>query len=238
MTDPLSEDAAERLELMVQRRLQREPLQLITGTAHFWGLGLHTAPGVLIPRPETERLVELALSRLAGRSSPRVLDVGTGSGAIALALKHERPDATVAATDVSAAALSLAGRNAAQLGLELELLQADLLTGAAADRAAAADLVISNPPYLPAADAGAVSPEVRHDPVTALYAGADGLDLYRQLLKQAAELLKPDAWLLIELDPRNVHAAAEAARDWSIVRVEADLAGRERFLQLSQPRRR
>lgn len=238
MTEPLSEDAAERLEHMVQRRLQREPLQLITGTAHFWGLELHTAAGVLIPRPETERLVELALQRLAGHRAPRVLDVGTGSGAIALAIKHERPDASVAATDVSAAALSLAARNAAQLGLELELLQADLLTGAAADRAAAADLVVSNPPYLPAADSDAVSPEVRHDPATALYAGADGLDLYRQLLQQAAELLKPDAWLLIELDPRNVHAAAAAAHDWSVVRVEADLAGRERFLLLSQPGRR
>lgn len=217
------------LEQSVQRRLAREPLQLIIGSTNFYGLELKVAPGVLIPRPETEVLVELALARVRDISSPLIIDVGTGSGAIALAIKAERPDAEVVATDVSRAALELASENARALGLEVTVRFADLLDGAAA---AEADLIISNPPYLPDADRDLLSPEVQVEPATALFAGADGLDIYRRLLRQALKKMKPGSWLLLELDPRNVAQAAALALGWAETEIEADLTGRKRFLLL------
>ena len=192
---------------------------------------------MLIPRPETELLVELALARLAGTAAPRIVDVGCGSGAIGLALAHERPDALVTGTDISPAALALAARNAQRLGLRLELLQSDLLTAPAVQKAArAAHLIVSNPPYLPAADVHGAFPEVLAEPAEALYSGPDGLEAFRRLLEQAGGLLQAGAALLVELDPRNVRAAAAAAspRLWLPGSVTADLAGRERFLLLER----
>lgn len=231
--EPLSDSQLERLEGWVRRREQREPLQLILGSTQFRGLELRTAPGVLIPRPETELLVEKALARLAGTAAPRIVDVGCGSGAISLALAHERPDAVVTGTDISPAALALAARNAQRLGLHLELLESDLLTAPAVRKAArVAHLIVSNPPYLPAADMHTAFPEVLAEPAEALYSGPDGLETFRRLLEQAGELLQPGAALLVELDPRNVRLAAAAAspRLWFPGSVTADLAGRDRFL--------
>ena len=225
--------ASERLRLLdgLRRRVAREPLQHILGTAPFYGLDLAVDATVLVPRPETERLVERVLEALDGVERPHVLDVGTGSGAIALAVRAERPDATVMATDVVPEAVALARRNAAQLRLDVRVLRSDLLAEAeVAAFAAACDVLVANLPYLPDADAGTLQPEAEHDPALALYAGPDGLRLARRLLRQAARLLPGGALLALELDPRNVHAAARETGAWRETRVERDLAGRERFL--------
>lgn len=228
---PLNTEAAARLEDMVRRREQREPLQYITGTAGFYGLELNADARALIPRFETEVLVELALQKIKGLSSPLVIDVATGSGAIALAIASERPDALVTGSDISERALDLAAENSARTSTPIELIEADLLDGME-ELAREADLIVSNPPYLPEGDRQTVSPEVKRDPPLALFAGEDGLDVFRLLLKQAGRLLKPGAWLLLELDPRNIHAAAELAAGFSEVQIEKDLTGRERFLLL------
>lgn len=229
---PLHSEAVARLKEMVGRRLEREPLQYIIGTAGFYGLELNVDARALIPRFETEVLVELALQKIRDISIPLVIDIATGSGAVALAIAAERPDALVTATDISERALELAAENAARTGLDIELVEADLLDGLE-DLAREADLLVSNPPYLPDSDRQTVSPEVQRDPALALFAGADGLDVFRVLLSQARKLLKPGAWLLVELDPRNVHSAAALADGFSQVHIEKDLAGRERFLLLS-----
>ncbi|HEX7021300.1 MAG TPA: HemK/PrmC family methyltransferase, partial [Trueperaceae bacterium] len=147
----LGEDERATLRRWLARRAAREPLQHILGTAHFYGLELTVTPEVLIPRPETERLVELALGWARELAAPRILDVGTGSGAIALALKHERPTAQVWGSDLSASALELAALNAERLDLAIELRHSDLLKAPeVAGFARHADLLVSNPPYLPA----------------------------------------------------------------------------------------
>lgn len=227
--NPLNLETAARLEDMISRREQREPLQYITGTAGFYGLELNADARALIPRFETEVLVELALQKIKDISSPLVIDVATGSGAIALAIASERPDALVTGSDISERALDLAAENAARTGLDIELIEADLLDGME-DLAREADLLVSNPPYLPESDRQTVSPEVKRDPPLSLFAGEDGLDVFRLLVAQARKLLKPGAWLLVELDPRNVHAAAELADGFAQVQIEKDLTGRERFL--------
>lgn len=233
----LSPAEAARLEAWLERRARREPLQHITGRAPFWGLELTVGPAVLVPRPETERLVELVLDDLRGVPAPKVLDVGTGSGAVALALKLERPDALVLASDLSEAALEVARANAIRHGLELAFARSDLLLGdEVRSFARAADAIVANLPYLPEGDRARVPPEVRHDPEIALYAGADGLALYRRLERQAAELLEPGARLWLELDPRNLRQAEREARGWGGAETFTDLAGRERFLRLLRGR--
>lgn len=217
------------------RRRQGEPLQYILGSAAFYGLELTVTPAVLIPRPETERLVELVLQDLQGLERPRMLDVGTGSGAIALVIKHERPDAEVWGSDVSATALDLARENACKSGLKVSFVHADLLSGPQmAAIAREADLLVANLPYLPEADRERVSREVRREPEQALYAGEDGLALYRRLEPQALGLLKPGARLWLELDPRNLGRAAALASAWRSRRTEEDLLGRARFLRLER----
>ena len=230
---PLSGEEQMRLASWLARRERREPLQHILGQAHFYGFTLRVSPAVLVPRPETERLVELGLERLAGIRRPRVLDVGTGSGAIALAFKHERPEAEVIASDVSASALAVAQENAARLGLAVTFVQADLLEAPALREALPQlELLVANPPYLPLADKARVSPEVQADPEQALYAGEDGLAVFRRLERQARAGLKKGASFMVELDPRNVREAAALARAWRGCEVACDLLGRERFLLL------
>lgn len=231
----LSAEQETMLRGWLARRRQGEPLQYILGSAPFYGLELTVTPAVLIPRPETERLVELVLQDLQGLERPRLLDVGTGSGAIALAIKHERPDAEVWGSDVSAAALNLARENACKSGLKVGFVHADLLSGPQmAAIAREADLLVANLPYLPAADRERVSREVRREPEQALYAGEDGLALYRRLEPQAFGLLRPGTRLWLELDPRNLGRAAALASVWRSSRTEGDLLGRERFLRLER----
>ncbi len=234
MLNPERELAGEerrRLLGTLRRRIAREPLQHILGTAPFYGLDLAVDASVLVPRPETERLVERVLEELRGVRGPRVLDVGTGSGAIALAVSAERPDAEVMATDVAPEAVALARRNAARLRLGVRVLRSDLLAeGEVAAFAAGCDAVVANLPYLPDTDAGTLQPEAGRDPALALYAGADGLQLARRLIRQAALLLQSGALLALELDPRNVRAALGEVGAWREAGVELDLARRERFL--------
>lgn len=224
---PLTPAQATQLESLTLRRLAREPLQHLLGEVEWGGLRLRVSPAALIPRPETETLLALAVEALAGVPGPQVLDVGTGTGALALGLQAARPDAVVSATDVSPEALALARENAAHTGLDVTFVQADLLEGVPGRY----DLIVSNPPYLPDADRASAQPEVRHDPALALYGGPDGLTLARRLARQAPDRLWPGGVLLLELDPRNAPqlAAELTAAGWT-ARVQPDLTGRERFV--------
>jgi release factor glutamine methyltransferase len=198
---PVSTGETLHLEALVTRRLRREPVQYVLGYADFFGLRLRVNPAVLIPRSETEEVAEEALRRLEGLEAPWVLDVGTGSGALALALKHRRPDAEVFACDVSEVALAVAAENAERLGLDVAFVQADVLDPAFVHAAPPAfDLVVSNPPYVPETEREALQPEVReHEPAEALFVpGTDPLLFYRALAARAPDLLRPDGWLVVE----------------------------------------
>src|SRR5690606_1734301 len=226
---------------LLARRLRGEPLQYVLGHADFFGLRLRVTPAVLIPRPETEEVAEEALRRLDGRETPWVLDVGTGSGALALALKHRRPDAEVFACDVSEAALAVAADNAKRLGLAVTFIESDVLD-AAFTRAAppAFDLVVSNPPYVPEAERDDLAAEVRdHEPDEALFVPSeDPLLFYRALAARAPDLLKPGGWLVVA--PHAEHG--EAVRDcFGGVGLEGatlrrDLAGRPRIVSAHLPK--
>ena len=225
------EEAA--FEGLLERRERREPLQHILGVAPFYGLELTVTPAVLIPRPETERLVELSLEALRSIPQPKVLDVGTGSGAVALAIKQERPDAEVVATDVSAEALDVAQGNARRLGLEVTFIQADLLEHPTLKTfASQLHVLVSNPPYLLEGDE--LSPEVRADPPAALFSGRDGLAHFRSLESQAFDLLSKGSAMILELDPRNAPTALSLSGRWAQRRLEKDLVGRARFLWLTR----
>ena len=231
----LSQEEQAKLTEWLGRRMEREPIQHILGWAPFFGLKLEVTPDTLVPRPETERLVELALKQLSDSIRPVVLDVGTGSGAIALAIKIERPDANVVATDISPKALKLARRNASKLGLQIDIIAADLLEHPKVTKLAKeARLVVSNPPYLPDGDRKLVSPEVQADPGLALFAGREGLDVVRRLERQARSVLKVGAELLLELDPRNLTAVNDLAEGWDRRRIYEDLTERKRFLLLTK----
>lgn len=229
----LSEQQQTILWQWLARRVKREPLQHILGTAYFYGLELKVNSGVLIPRPETERLVELALMAIKNISQPKIIDIGTGSGAVALAIKHERPDADVMATDISQGALELAAKNAKRLGLDVSFVHSDLLEDDDVQCfVREADVLVSNPPYLPTSDLAQVSLEVQADPVTALYSGEDGLTHFRRLAGEAFPLLRVDAVMLLELDPRNVRQAWRESEHWAERHVLQDLLERDRFLSL------
>ncbi len=219
----------------LQRRIKREPLQHILGIAPFYGLELIVNSNVLIPRPETERLVEIVLENIKTISSPKVLDVGTGSGAIALALKHERPDAEAMAVDISKKALAVAKQNAEKYRLDIAWLESNLLQNPKVQAfAETCDVLVANLPYLPKSDKATISPEVLHDPDLALYAGKDGLDVFRRLEQQAFDLVQPKTLCFLELDPRNVGTAFEICKRWEVREVQRDLANRKRFLKLAK----
>jgi len=190
--DALEPAARQAFATLCDRRAAGEPLAYLVGTKEFFGLRLQVDPRVLVPRPDTETLVEWALELLQGRPSPRVIDLGTGSGAIALAIGHARPDAQVEAVDRSAGALEVAAANAQALGLPLQLRQASWLEGAHGPYG----LIASNPPYVAAGDPHL--PALRHEPTSALVAGANGLDDLRAIVQAAPALLAPGGWLLLE----------------------------------------
>ncbi len=203
----LTPKSAGEFASLLERRVAREPVAYLTGQAWFYGYRLAVSPSVLIPRPETERLVEAVLAVSPRKSS--VLEVGTGSGAIAIALQARRPDLKLTATDVSGAALRVARDNARSQGCEaIRFKQSDLL----AKVTEAFDVVVTNLPYV--AEGQEVSPETRWEPRGALYAGADGLDMYRQLFEQLTAVSRPPSRLVLEADPRQQQALtllAEAA---------------------------
>jgi release factor glutamine methyltransferase len=195
----LTRDESNRLEALGVRRLKGEPVARILGQKEFWGLPFKVSPATLVPRPDTETVVELALERV--REMPqrrlRIADLGTGTGAILLALLHELPDAFGVGTDISLAALQTARSNAAGLGLAPRA--AFVACDYATPLAPSLDLIVSNPPYVCSSEIGGLATEVRdHDPRAALDGGLDGLDAYRTLIPQAARLLAPGGALVVE----------------------------------------
>lgn len=232
-------DAAAYAQL-IERRCEGVPTQYLIGRQEFWGLEFEVGPGVLIPRPETEHVIEVALERLgARRAEPlRIADVGTGSGCIAIALARELPRAEIVATDISAAALDYAQRNAARhrVSNRIQFLKADLLEAAIEGPSSAErdfDLILSNPPYVGRTDAASLQREVReHEPADALFAGDDGLQIYPALIERAARKLAPNGILVLELGYNGAQYVGSllSAPHWSDLHVTRDLAGIERVI--------
>lgn len=233
---PLGDDAAARLADFARRRLRREPLARILGTREFWGLPFRLSAGTLVPRPDTETVVEAALARIPDRAAPlRILDLGTGSGAILVALLSELPAATGLGIDRSADALATARDNAAASGLAARALFAASDWGAAIG--GRFDLVVSNPPYIRSGILPGLEPEVRdHDPGAALDGGPDGLAAYRAILAGLAPLLADEAFVLLEIgfdQAESVGGLAEAA-GFSVRAVVRDLGRNDRVVVLSR----
>jgi release factor glutamine methyltransferase len=219
----LSDDEAEQFDRLVERRLVSEPMQYLTGEQEFFGLRFEVSPAVLIPRPETEHLVEAVLERFAREQAVRIVDVGTGSGAIAVALAHVLPHSRVTAVDLFPAALEVARRNAERHGVihRLALLTSDLLAGV---DGADFDAVVANPPYIAAGEV--LEPQVaNYEPHSALYAGRTGLEIYERLIPQAARVLKPGGWLMLEIGYGQSPAVRNLMDGWAGVTLVADLQG-------------
>jgi len=220
----------------VNRRAAREPLQYIMGVQEFFGLSLNVTPATLIPRPETEHLVETVLAWAATQHSAhlRVLDVGTGSGAIALALAKNLPNAEISASDVSTAALAVARSNATRLGATVRFVESDLL--AAFVEHPLFDAIAANPPYVPDSDSAMLQAEVRDfEPRVALFGGGDGLDVYRRLIPQAHAALRPGGLLAMELGFGQSETLLELLSGWSGVRFVEDYAGIPRIVLGERP---
>lgn len=210
----------------LHERLQGKPTQYITGRQEFYGREFRVTPDVLIPRPETELVVETALKLCGG--APRILDAGTGSGAIAVTLQLETR-AAVCGVDISRAALAVAAENARVLGAQVGFVQCDLLSPIAGE---SMDLVVSNPPYVPFGEREGLQREVRdHEPETALFAGPTGFEIYQRLVSDAENVLLPGGWLVMELgfNSRDRVLGMLGPR-WQDVRVKPDLAGIPRVL--------
>ena len=226
------------LQAMVDRRRAGEPLQYLTGHQAFRRLDLLVGPGVLVPRPETEMVVEHALERIAGVGSPVVVDVGTGSGAIALSVATERPDARVWATEVSPAAAAWARRNLERVGAaNLTILEGDLLAPLPAGLAGGVDLVVANPPYLSERELGLTASDVRdHEPVVATVSGPTGLEVPARVVEEAWPWLRPGGWLVMETWPGQAEALKEllAAR-YVDVGLHPDLTGSLRIADGRKP---
>jgi release factor glutamine methyltransferase len=216
---------------MVARREAGEPVAYITGEREFWSLPIHVTPAVLIPRSETEILVECSLARIPREAECAVADLGTGSGAVALAIAHERPHAEVIATDASPAALDVARNNAHRLGIaNVEFRLGDWHAPLAGRRF---DVIVSNPPYVRAHDPHLQQGDVRFEPQSALVAGASGLDALRQIIASAHERLTPAGWLLLEHGFDQASAVAELLRaaGFREIRNHPDLAHRPRVTE-------
>jgi release factor glutamine methyltransferase len=225
----LTVDEARRLSAMFERRLQGEPIAYITGEREFYGLLFHVTPDVLIPRPETELLVELALERLPQHGA--VLDMGTGSGAIPVALAHARADAAVTALDVCEAALAVARSNAARNKVNVEFLTSDWYAALASDvNVRRFDVIVANPPYIVAGDTHLFQGDLRFEPIDALTDHADGLSALRAIIAGAPAHLARRGWLLLEhgYDQADAVRTLLAARGFAEVQSWKDLAGIQR----------
>lgn len=224
LREPIAVDKSLRFEQLLQRRIEnRESIAHILGRRGFRYIELEVDGRVLIPRPETELLVEVGLTAPRGAT---VLDVGTGSGAIAVALKSERPDLNVWASDISTAALAVAKRNARRLGTDIHFFEADLLDSELLRSELAPNLILSNPPYIPDADLASLSPEVAlHDPHLALFGGDDGLTIVRRLIRQAADL--SCSKVAVEIGAGQAKTTSELMTEAGFSRVQIidDLAG-------------
>jgi len=224
----LDADEQTRYGALLARRMRGEPVAYLLGVREFFGLDFKVTPDTLIPRPETELLVELALQRLPQRGVSRVLDMGAGSGAIALSIAHERPDAEVVAVDTSQAALAVARENVKRLNISnVSLLHSDWFAELAGERF---DLIVSNPPYIAANDEHLAQGDVRFEPLTALASGADGLDDIRRIVADAQLHLNPGGWLMFEhgYDQAERVRALLLQAGYAEVSSARDLAGIER----------
>ena len=251
---PLAAGEAEKFFALVARRAAGEPTQYLTGKQEFWGLEFEVTPAVLIPRPETEHVVEVALERLGergikinmktGQPSPplRVADVGTGSGCLAIALAQELPHSEIVATDISAPALEVARRNAARhhVSDRIRFVQTNLLdcvldeSRITSHESRLFDLIISNPPYIAREDAASLPVEVReHEPHSALFGGPTGVEIYERLIKHAGALLGPRGIIVLELGYNSADAVRKmlhADGHWANISVTNDLAGIPRVI--------
>lgn len=230
----LSTTEAKRFGRALCQRCVGVPLQHLTGDQPFRRLTLIVRPGVFIPRPETEILVEHALASVADVSMPSVVDVGTGTGAIALAIKDERPDARILAIDLSPEAVALARENAIGAALDVDVVLGDLLEPVPAASRGSVDLVVSNPPYVEAHEFASLPREVLADPALAL---AGGLEVYERLFAQAAGVLRPGGALVVEIGASQGTRVRAAAQDTGLVSVgiEQDLSGRDRIVTARTP---
>ena len=213
----------QQFDRLVERRLASEPMQYLTGEQEFFGLSFEVSPAVLIPRPETEHLVEAVLDRFGREEEVRIVDVGTGSGAIAVSLAHAMPRSRVTAVDLLPAALAVARRNAERHGVidQLVLLPSDLLAEVGGTDF---DAVVANPPYI--ATAEVLEPQVaNYEPHSALYAGPTGLEVYERLIPQAAGVLKPRGWLMLEIGYDQSSAVRNLMHGWAGVTLVNDLQG-------------
>lgn len=233
--DELDATAAGRYLELIDKRASGTPTQYLTGHQEFWGLEFEVTPDVLIPRPETEHVIEVALARIGqerSRQALRIVDVGTGSGCIAVSLARELAKARVFATDISPAALAVARRNAERHGVgdRIAFAASNLLS---AFRPRSFDLVVSNPPYVGRKESGSIAREIReHEPEHAVFAGEEGIEIYPPLLAQAAACLAEAGMLVVELGygaSERVLALADTA-DWRDVQITNDLAGIPRVL--------
>lgn len=226
--DDLADTPSQAYAALLERRLSGEPIAYIVGSREFFGLEFKTTQAVLIPRPETELLVELALARIPENQPCKVLDLGTGSGAIAISIARNRPLAEVTAVDQSMEALAVARENAARLGTRnLCLLESNWFGALEGE---SFDLIVSNPPYVEAADPHLQQGDVRFEPLSALASGADGLDDIRRIAAAAPQHLKPGGWLLFEHGYNQGEGCREILRQNGFLAVETvnDLAGLER----------
>jgi release factor glutamine methyltransferase len=224
---PLTALQTEAFNAQIQQRLRGVPVQYITGEQEFFGLPFHVTRDVLIPRPETEHLVEAAIAQLQGVKDARIADVGTGSGAIAVALAHSLSDAEIVALDISRGALAVAAENAKQNGVagQIRFVESDLLAAMADEHF---DAIVSNPPYVAEWERKSLPVEVReYEPAQALFAGPTGLEVHRRLIPDALPLLVSGGWLMMEIG----HGQRDAVRtllsdaDWDRVEFVADLQG-------------
>lgn len=232
LSDPtrlLSGEQRHAYEACIARRLQHEPVQYILGSQEFYGLPFRVTPAVLIPRPETEHLVEAVLEQIPHDCPVKIADIGTGSGAIAIALAHHLPLASVYALDLSPAALEIAKANAAALGVgsQVQCVLSDLLDAFPShQRHQFWDAVVSNPPYVPYVEAIQLHPQVsQYEPASALYAGEDGLSIYKRLVPQAHDALRPGGLLAMEIGHGQRDAIAGLLLGWQEVSFVNDLQG-------------
>ena len=232
---PLGKEELAGYRELIRRRLAGEPVAYLVGRKEFWSLSFAVDERVLIPRPETEHLVEAVLAALKGRVGPRVADIGTGSGAVAVALAHDRPDAEVIAVDLSPAALEVARHNAAAHDVEVEFLEGDLVAPLAARGPFFA--IASNPPYIREDEMAGLPAEVRREPRSALVAGPDGLALLRRLVEGALPLLQPDGLLALEVGSGQAEAVVGLMRAGGYAGIERhkDLGGIERVVVGRRP---
>ena len=222
----LTETEKSAYEALISRREKREPLQYILGSQSFMGFSFRTDPRALIPRNDTEALCEEALRHI--RPSSSVLDLCTGTGALAIAIKKLRPGAEVTASDISADALALARENAGNLGAEVRFVQGDLLAPLAGEHF---DVIVSNPPYIPEGLRSSLQEEVKREPALALFAGRDGLDFYRRIASEAPDHLAPGGFICLEIGDGQGDAVAALLRDrFRDIRVLNDLNGLPRVV--------